>query len=135
MADREEIYAALEKHFGFSSFRDGQYEIISAILDGRDTLSVMPTGAGKSLCFQLPAVLSEGTTLVISPLISLMKDQILSLRERGIKAATVNSSESREKIRSIMKNAAYGAYRLLYVAPERINTDDFLQLIKKAHNR
>lgn len=118
-------YAALKKYFGYSSFRSGQEKITDTILSGRDILAVLPTGAGKSLCFQLPAVMSEGTAVVISPLISLMKDQVYALRENGISAATINSSLSEEEYREVCRNLLLGEYKLIYVSPERLHTSAF----------
>src|ERR1044072_1781529 len=98
----EDALAALRIHFGFEDFREGQREVISAVLEGRDTVVVMPTGGGKSLCYQLPALMLEGATLVVSPLIALMKDQVDALERRGIAATLINSSvppnEQQERI-------------------------------------
>src|ERR671931_2574480 len=116
MAD---LLPTLQRHFGHESFRPGQADLIEAVLDGRDVLAVLPTGSGKSLCFQLPAVLLPGTTLVVSPLISLMKDQVDELNRRGIRAAALNSSMSAEGRRNALRAAQAGELRLLYVAPER----------------
>lgn len=124
-------YTALKKYFGYTSFRNGQEEIIDTILSGRDILAVMPTGAGKSICFQVPALVSEGTAIVISPLISLMKDQISALRENGISAATINSSLDRNQLDRTYKAAAEGKFKLLYVSPERLNTGEFSALAQK----
>ena len=112
----------LSRYFGYASFRGGQEEIIDNILGGRDVLAVMPTGAGKSLCFQIPALMKEGTALIISPLISLMKDQIAALKENGISAETLNSSTASEVSREIYGKAAAGEYKLLYVSPEKLDT-------------
>ena len=116
----------LRERFGFRSFRDGQEALIDAILAGRDAFGVMPTGGGKSLCYQLPALLLEGLTLVVSPLISLMKDQVAALKEAGIPAAFLNSSLTAGQQREVLRRAEAGAYRLIYVAPERLLTDSFL---------
>ena len=116
----------LQEHFGFRSFRDGQEALIDAILAGRDAFGVMPTGSGKSLCYQIPALLLEGLTLVVSPLISLMKDQVAALKEAGIPAAFLNSSLTAAQQREVLRRAELGAYRLIYVAPERLLTDSFL---------
>lgn len=116
----------LRERFGFRSFRDGQEALIDAILGGRDAFGVMPTGGGKSLCYQLPALLLEGLTLVVSPLISLMKDQVAALKEAGIPAAFLNSSLTAGQQREVLRRAEAGAYRLIYVAPERLLTDSFL---------
>ncbi len=117
----------LRERFGFRSFREGQEALIDAILSGRDAFGVMPTGGGKSLCYQIPALLLEGLTLVVSPLISLMKDQVAALKEAGIPAAFLNSSLTAAQQREVLRRAELGAYRLIYVAPERLLTDSFLE--------
>ncbi len=117
---------ALKRYFGYDSFRRGQEPIIDSILSGRDVLAVMPTGAGKSICYQLPAVLLPGVTLVISPLISLMKDQVGGLNQIGIRAAYLNSSLTANQMRLALANARRGVYKIIYVAPERLMTDSFL---------
>lgn len=119
----------LQEYFGYSSFKKGQQAIIDEILIGHDVLGIMPTGAGKSLCFQVPALALEGTTIVISPLISLMKDQVDTLNEMGIKAAFINSSLGLQEYRNIIINAQNGAYKLLYIAPERLETESFWELL------
>ena len=110
---------ALKRYFGYDSFRPGQEEIVSALLAGRDALAIMPTGAGKSLCYQVPALLLPGLTLVISPLISLMQDQVKGLNAAGIHAAFINSSLTETQIARALDLAAEGSYKLVYVAPER----------------
>jgi ATP-dependent DNA helicase RecQ len=115
-----ELSAGLKTHFGFSTFRPHQHEIVSAILAGRDVFAALPTGGGKSLCYQLPAVLAGGLTIVVSPLISLMKDQVDAARENGIAAAFLNSSLPPEEARATWRDLAAGKIRLLYVAPERL---------------
>ncbi|QQO08268.1 DNA helicase RecQ [Breznakiella homolactica] len=115
---------ALKKYFGYTQFRPGQEDTIDALLAGRDVLAVMPTGAGKSLCYQIPALMSGGLALVISPLISLMKDQVHALREAGIPAAYLNSSLSYSEYAETVADAAAGAYKILYIAPERLSRDD-----------
>ena len=127
-ADIEEI---LEKYYGFSSFRKGQKEVIESILAGRDTVAVMPTGSGKSLCYQIPALVFEGVTIVISPLISLMKDQVDALKEMGIKATYINSSISSQELQERLAETAAGKYKLLYIAPERLNSNRFLKLLQQ----
>ena len=117
----------LKKYFGYDSFRNGQEEIIKSILSGRDALAVMPTGAGKSLCYQVPALLLSGITLVISPLISLMQDQVKSLNEAGIHAAFINSSLTESQITKALDLAARGIYKIIYVAPERLESSRFMQ--------
>ncbi|MDD5802716.1 MAG: DNA helicase RecQ [Clostridia bacterium] len=116
----------LKTYFGYDSFREGQEEIIDTILNGRDALAIMPTGAGKSLCYQVPALLLPGITLVISPLISLMQDQVKSLNEAGIHAAYINSSLTEGQISKALSFAARGVYKIIYVAPERLETASFL---------
>ncbi|MFN0086805.1 MAG: RecQ family ATP-dependent DNA helicase [Blastocatellia bacterium] len=122
--------AALERHFGFSRFREGQSEVIEAVLKGRDVIVVMPTGSGKSLCYQLPALLYEGMTLVVSPLIALMKDQVDALKAREIPATYINSSISFEEQTGRLRAAARGEYRMVYVAPERFRNSRFLETLK-----
>ena len=119
---------ALQQYFGFSSFRDGQQTLIDATLAGRDTLGVMPTGGGKSLCYELPALLLPGITLVISPLISLMKDQVMALRSAGIPAGCINSAMAPDELRAAYQDTRYGVYKILYVAPERLLGDGFCAL-------
>ncbi len=123
-----EKHEVLKKHFGHREFREGQEEIINQILSGRDVLGIMPTGAGKSICYQVPALMMGGITLVISPLISLMQDQVISLRESGINAAYINSSLSAPEYFRTMDRAANSEYKIIYVAPERLSADDFLRL-------
>lgn len=115
----------LKRFFGYDSFRKGQERLVQSILSGRDTLGIMPTGAGKSIIYQVPALMLEGVTLVISPLISLMKDQVAALNEAGIHAAYINSSLTERQINLALKYAQEGRYRLIYVAPERLETDVF----------
>lgn len=119
-------YQILKQYFGYDQFRDGQERLISSILEGRDTLGVMPTGAGKSLCYQIPALMLDGITLVISPLISLMKDQVGALNQAGIHAAYLNSSLTANQYYKALDYAREGRYPIIYVAPERLTTDAFL---------
>ncbi|MDD7258982.1 MAG: DNA helicase RecQ [Eubacteriales bacterium] len=125
-----DIHAILKSVYGYSAFREGQEDVIGAILDGRDVLGVMPTGAGKSLCYQIPALLLEGVTLVISPLISLMRDQVMALKNAGVAAAYINSSLTPAQIRLVYRNIQSGMYKIIYVAPERLLTDGFLEAIQ-----
>ncbi len=120
----------LLKHFGYSAFRNGQIEVIKSIADGSDTLVIMPTGGGKSLCYQIPAMLCEGTALVVSPLIALMKDQVDALTRANIRAAFINSTLGFQEIRQRLHDARFGKYRLLYVAPERLESEDFLEALR-----
>lgn len=121
----------LKKYFGHSSFRPGQGEVIDNILSGRDCLGVMPTGAGKSMCYQIPALMLGGTTIVISPLISLMKDQVEGLQQSGVKAAYLNSSLSQWEYKITLERAAAGEFSIIYVAPERLSTDEFLGMCSR----
>jgi len=120
----------LKKYFGYETFRDGQKEIIENILLQKDVLAIMPTGGGKSLCYQIPALMMEGTVIVISPLISLMKDQVDTLQQLGISAAFINSSLPAGELRNIMVEAKNNKYKLLYVAPERLDSLGFLELLR-----
>ena len=124
---------ALKILFGYDSFRAGQKTVIDNILSGRDTFAVMPTGAGKSVCYQIPAILLPGLTLVISPLISLMQDQVKALNEAGVSAAFINSSLSEREYYETIGKARQGVYKIIYVAPERLVTDGFLELAKNVH--
>src|SRR5687767_8351873 len=120
----------LRAHFGFDSFRPGQLEVIEALGEHKASLAVFPTGAGKSLCYKLPALALEGVTLVVSPLIALMKDQIDFLTTRGIAAARLDSSLTEAELRDVTTRARSGQLRLLYVAPERFNNERFLALLE-----
>lgn len=120
----------LKKHFGYESYRPGQEDIIDAITSGRDALGIMPTGGGKSICYQIPALMSEGVTIVISPLIALMKDQVDALNEVGIPSTFLNSTLSAEASRDRMEEILGDVYKLIYVAPERLLTDSFFTLCK-----
>lgn len=119
----------LQEYFGYSEFKPGQQAIIDKILEGRDVLGIMPTGAGKSICFQVPALALPGTAIVISPLISLMKDQVDTLNEMGVEAAFINSSLDLEEYRNVIFNAQQGVYKLLYIAPERLEMERFWELL------
>ena len=120
------INQTLKQYFGYDSLRTGQEELINGILAGHDVLGIMPTGAGKSLCYQLPALILKGITLVISPLISLMSDQVKALNQAGVHAAYINSSLTENQIRIALSYASQGRYKIIYVAPERLNTPRFL---------
>lgn len=119
----------LERYFGYDDFRDSQQEIIDAIIDGRDVLALMPTGSGKSLCYQVPAMLMDGVTIVISPLISLMKDQVDSLNQVGIPSTYINSSLDFDEINTRMSALVSGVYKLVYIAPERLSTPYFIDML------
>lgn len=125
-ADRSQL---MQKYFGYTDFKDGQEEIVNSIMNSRDILVLMPTGGGKSLCYQLPALLLPGLTLVISPLIALMKDQVDALDTQGIAASFINSSLSPGHVRTRLFQAAQGRYKLLYVAPERLASEEFTSLL------
>jgi len=116
----------LNQYWGFKTFRPLQEEIIQSVLDGNDTLALLPTGGGKSVCYQLPALAREGLCLVISPLVALMKDQVDDLKNKGIKALYIFSGMKPREIDIALDNAAYGGYKFLYVSPERLETDLFL---------
>ena len=118
----------LEKAFGYKSFRKGQEEIVKSILDKKNTLGVMPTGGGKSICYQIPAIIKKGTTIVISPLISLMKDQVNELNSSGISATTINSSMGNKEISDELRKIRDNKIKLLYVSPERLLLDSFIEL-------
>jgi ATP-dependent DNA helicase RecQ len=124
-----DLPAALRNHFGHQAFRPGQEQVVNAVLGGRDVLAVMPTGSGKSLGYQLPAVILPATTLVVSPLISLMKDQVDELNRRGIPSAALHSMLSSDSRREVLSRARAGRLRLLYVAPERFASDQFARLL------
>lgn len=121
----------LKKTFGYDSFRKGQKEIVERLLEKQDTVGIMPTGGGKSLCYQVPALLFPGVTLVISPLISLMKDQVDALGQEGVAAAFVNSSVSSRDVQERLNGAAEGKYKLLYIAPERLESPVFVKWIER----
>lgn len=121
----EQATTALRDYFGYEVFREGQQKVIEKVLNGEDTVCIMPTGGGKSLCYQIPALVMEGVVIVISPLISLMKDQVDALTTAGIPAAYMNSTMTNEAYRETMEKAIRGEYRLLYIAPERLDSDFF----------
>lgn len=127
---RDRVFYILKKYYGYDSFREGQLKIITNILMKRDTFCIMPTGAGKSICYQIPALIFNGITLVISPLISLMKDQVDGLNENGIKAAFINSTLSTKEMEEILMEASLGSYKIIYIAPERLESKMFLKIIK-----
>lgn len=120
------LLETLKHYFGYDSLRPGQKELMDGILQGKDVLGIMPTGAGKSLCYQVPALMLEGITLVVSPLISLMSDQVKALNQAGVHAAYINSSLTENQIHAALAYAAQGKYKIIYVAPERLNTARFL---------
>ena len=120
-----EAVEVLEKYWGYESFRPMQGDIISAALEGRDVLAILPTGGGKSVCFQVPAMMREGIALVVTPLIALMKDQVQNLEARGIKAVAIHAGMNRHEVDLALNNAAYGDFKFLYVSPERLSTELF----------
>lgn len=121
----EDVREILSQWWGYESFREGQEEIINSALEGRDVLGILPTGGGKSICFQVPAMARDGLALVITPLIALMKDQVAHLREKGIKAVAVHSGMSAREVDTCFNNAAYGQVKFLYLSPERLFTEAF----------
>lgn len=130
MGQTEQALEVLKKVFGYGSFRKGQQEIIEAVTSGRDALGIMPTGAGKSLCYQIPAILSGGTAIIISPLISLMKDQVDALVQNGVSAASINSAVDWETASDIFREVRQGRVSLLYVAPERLEGEGFAEFLR-----
>ena len=126
--DKEE---ALRRLFGHQAFRDGQEELIDSILSGRDVLGIMPTGGGKSVCYQIPAVLLPGITIVVSPLISLMADQVAALKDTGVRAAYINSTLTMPQLRTVYSRMEAGAYQIVYVAPERLTAEGFLSVARR----
>ncbi len=133
MVIKLKIVNILKKYFGYETFRNGQEEIINNIINGKDVLGVMPTGAGKSICYQVPALILPGITIVISPLISLMKDQVEALVNQKIKACYINSSLSTKEIKKIYLGIKNNEYKLIYLAPERLLNEEFLSLIKSVN--
>src|ERR687888_2656949 len=132
LASAQTPLEVLAARFGFDAFRPGQEQVLEALLAGRSALAVFPTGAGKSLCYQLPALLLDGMTIVVSPLIALMKDQIDFLRRSGVAAARLDSSLDAAEQREIFDRLRAGALKLLYVAPERFNNERFLAQLARA---
>ena len=130
MDNKEKIFYVLKKYYGYSTLRRGQFEIINSILNKEDTFCLMPTGAGKSVCYQIPAIILSGMTIVISPLISLMKDQVDNLTELGVKSAYINSTQTMENIKNILIEASLGGYKIIYVAPERLESKIFKDMVK-----
>ena len=126
----EQARKYLQNYFGYETFRTGQEQVIKQVLSGENSICVMPTGGGKSICYQIPALVLEGTTIVVSPLISLMKDQVDTLLEAGIHAAYINSSLSHEEVREVMYDVERGAVKLLYIAPERLDSQAFLNELR-----
>ncbi|WP_315117167.1 DNA helicase RecQ [uncultured Clostridium sp.] len=125
-----EALTALNEYYGYKSFRQSQEEVIKSILENKDTIAIMPTGGGKSICYQIPALIFNGITVVISPLISLMKDQVDGIKELGIKCDYINSSRNNSEIREILFNLSSDKIKLLYIAPERLESQEFCELMK-----
>jgi ATP-dependent DNA helicase RecQ len=130
IATIEKALLALREHFGFEGFRAGQEEVIRAVLEGHDSIVVMPTGGGKSLCYQLPALMKEGATIVVSPLIALMKDQVDALHARNLPATFINSSISFEEQKARVNGVRQGLYKLVYIAPERFRSQHFIETLR-----
>ncbi len=126
-------FSVLKEYFGHDSYRAGQEQIVDSLLSGKDVLCIMPTGAGKSVCYQVPALIFDGVTIVVSPLISLMKDQVGSLVQSGVAAAYINSSLSPNQYAKVLKNTVAGKYKIIYVAPERLATPEFLDVCEKVN--
>ena len=126
-----DIHQTLKRWWGFDSFRPVQEQIIRDVMAGRDTLALMPTGGGKSLTYQVPAMASEGLCIVVTPLIALMKDQVDRLRRRGIVASAIHSGMSQRQIDNVLDNCVYGDVKLLYVAPERLGTETFRMRVQR----
>ncbi len=129
----ENKFEILKNYFGYDEFREGQEFLIDSILAEKDVVAIMPTGAGKSICFQVPALMFSGITIVVSPLISLMKDQVSGLNQMGVKAAFINSSLTQNQTFKALENARNGAYKIIYVAPERLLTDSFIDFAENAN--
>lgn len=130
-ASGEQAVQTLKTYFGYDTFREGQESVVESILEHRNVLAIMPTGAGKSICYQVPALMMPGITIVISPLISLMQDQVKALNEAGIHAAFINSSLTENQISKALYLAAGGRYKIIYVAPERLENYKFLEFARQ----
>lgn len=130
----EPLEQVLQRHFGWSTFRPGQREVIEALLEGRDALAVLPTGAGKSLCYQLPAVARQGLVVVASPLVALMQDQVGQLQRRGIAAACLHRDLPAAERQDLLQRLRQGRLRLLYLAPERLQLESTRQLLEDQHD-
>ncbi|HAR19827.1 MAG TPA: RecQ family ATP-dependent DNA helicase, partial [Cytophagales bacterium] len=125
------IYHILQQYWNYSHFRPQQQEIVEAVIEGNDVLALLPTGGGKSLCYQLPALAKEGVCLVISPLVALMKDQVEALRAKNIPAEAIYSGLNYKEVDRILDNCVYGHVKLLYVAPERLKSEVFLERFQR----
>src|SRR5690554_6656951 len=124
---QEQALALLRQYWKHEQFRAPQADVISAVLNGRDTLALLPTGGGKSVCFQIPALMQPGICLVISPLIALMKDQVRNLEQKGLKAISLAGPMSEERISELLDNSAFGPYKFLYLSPERLQVSWILE--------
>lgn len=131
--DMQTARAVLAKYYGYHDFRPGQATLINAVLEGRDALGVMPTGAGKSLCYQIPGIMLPGLALVISPLVSLMGDQVRSLVAAGVRGSYLNSTLTPGQQRTVMQRAEAGTYKIMYVAPERLTDPAFQEFASRIH--
>ncbi|GAK11120.1 ATP-dependent DNA helicase RecQ [Geomicrobium sp. JCM 19039] len=130
---RDEAKKLLQTYYGYDSFRPGQFEVIESIMNGQDVMGIMPTGGGKSICYQLPSLLLDGMTIVVSPLISLMKDQVDEIQEIGIPATYINSSLSGKETHRRLEAAKNDEYKLMYLAPERLVSPDFTSSLHELH--
>ena len=126
---RDKALEILKEYWGYDNFRPMQREIIAAAESGKDVLAILPTGGGKSVCFQVPALMKEGIAIVVTPLIALMKDQVQNLCDRGVKALAVYAGMSRKEVELALNNAAFGDFKFLYVSPERLKTSLFQQYL------
>ena len=131
----ERALSALKVHWGYDEFRPGQWEIIEPALEGRDVLAVLPTGGGKSICYQVPALIQDGVTLVVSPLIALMQDQVQRLEQSGIRATYINSTLSAREVDQRWTDIEFGRYRLVYLAPERLHNELFKARLERLNIR
>ncbi len=131
----DEALRALKGHFGYDEFRPGQREVVDALLSGRDALAVMPTGAGKSMCYQVPGVVLGGLTLVVSPLVSLMGDQVRALLDAGVRGAYLNSTLTPGQQATVLRRALGGAYQIMYVAPERLADPELFERLRALRKR
>ncbi len=132
MTELEKLPFYLKQYWGYDQFRPNQRDIMYSMVAGEDSLAVLPTGGGKSLCFQIPALVKEGTCLVISPLIALMRDQVDQLKKRGIPAAGLYSGLLMTETETILENFVNGVYKLLYISPERLQSESFLAYLRNA---
>ena len=121
----------LKEYWGYESFRPKQEEIVNSALEGRDVLAILPTGGGKSVCFQVPALIRDGIAIVVTPLIALMKDQVQNLNDRGIKALCIHAGMTRREVDNTLNNALYGDFKFLYVSPERLSTQLFQGYVRE----